>query len=566
MSLFGILHLGKTAIRASQIGLQVVGQNIANANTPGYIREEAVLQPGPTQRLGSVTLGTGVQVDAIIQKIDRFLEGRLRGATSGVADATVQEQTYRELEARIGELGELDLSTAWNDFFNSIHEILNQPESEAIRNLAVLQGKRLADDIRRLEERVRTQREELDQRVRVAADTINGLTREIRDLNLRIAQTEGGDASASDAVGLRDQRSGALAELAELIDIRVDEQQSGQVTVSVGGTFLVADGVQRDVEVGLRSDRGLTVADIQIADTNEKLNISGGEVHGLVVSRDEILGGFLDQLNDLSATFIFEFNQLYSSGQGLTGYEELTSEFGVTDASAALDAAGLTFNPRTGAFQVLVRNQASGLTETFDVRVDLDGLDGDDTTLADLVAQLDAIDGLAATILPSGQVQLASESADQEFAFAGDTSGVLAALGINTFFTGTSALTIGVSQAVIDDPGKFAASRGGISADTENAVDLAAFFDRPLDSQDGRTLLDLYAQAIDDVAQGSAVASSVAEGDRVFEETLLGQHLAISGVSIDEEVVRMVQFQRAFQAAAKVIATADELLGVLMEL
>ena len=74
MSLLGSIQLGANTLRVNQLALQVVGQNIANANTPGYIREEAILTPAPTERRGSVLLGMGVRVEAVVQKLDRFLE------------------------------------------------------------------------------------------------------------------------------------------------------------------------------------------------------------------------------------------------------------------------------------------------------------------------------------------------------------------------------------------------------------------------------------------------------------------------------------------------------------
>ncbi|NQT39266.1 MAG: flagellar hook-associated protein FlgK, partial [Planctomycetes bacterium] len=104
MSLFGSIQLAANTLRANDIALQVVGQNIANANTPGYIREEVVLSPAPTQRLGGLLLGLGVRVDAVVQKIDLFLEERLRGAVSDRVAGETEEQTHLNLEELIGEL------------------------------------------------------------------------------------------------------------------------------------------------------------------------------------------------------------------------------------------------------------------------------------------------------------------------------------------------------------------------------------------------------------------------------------------------------------------------------
>ncbi|MGQ9574494.1 MAG: flagellar hook-associated protein FlgK [Thermoguttaceae bacterium] len=567
MSLFGSIRLASNALRADQIALQVVGQNIANANTPGYIREEPFLAPGPTQRMGNLLLGTGVEVKAVVQKIDLFLEERLRGALSEQTSAETREAIYTQLEQLIGELTETDLSTAMTAFFSSISEILNQPESVSVRNLAVLEGKTLTEEIRRLANRVAEVRSQVNQRIVDMADAINELIEEIRTLNVRIAATEGGSVSKSDAVGLRDQRLMALENLAKLINIRVKEQPNGTVTVYHGGDYLVAEGVSRPVEVVTEGDRGLTVGFIQIDQTNGRLEPTAGELHGLLVARDEILGGFLDQLDQFAATLAFEFNKIYSSGQGLNGYRELTSQAYVTDLDQPLDNAGLAFTPVTGSFQVLVYDTQSKVTRTTDVFVDLTGANpATQTTLSSLAAQLNGIDGLSAAVTAEGLLTLQSTSPTAVFSFAEDTSGVLAALGINTFFTGSTARDLGINPAVLADPGTFAGSRAGIGSDTQNAVELAGFLDRPIQSQNGATICTLYDRIIAQTTQGSTVTRAAAEGARVFEQTLRGQKLAISGVSIDEEAVRLIAFQKAFQAGARYIGVLSELLELLVSL
>jgi flagellar hook-associated protein 1 FlgK len=565
MSLYGSIRLASNTLRADQIAMQVIGQNIANANTPGYIREEVVLQTAPTQRFGYLTLGMGVEVSAVVQKLDEFLEERLRAAVSDRASAQTREDAYVQLERLIGELSDTDLSTSLNDFFASIAEVLNQPESISVRNLAVLKGSALTQDINRLASRVLQVRNDLNDRVYDIADRINRLVEEIRVLNIRIAETEGGDVSASDAVGLRDRRLAALEELAELTDIRVEEQQSGGVTVYSGSDYLVFEGMSKQVEVVLGSKEGMPAAEIYISDTDNRLESSGGDLHGILVARDEILAGFLDGLDDFVDALAFEFNRIYSGGQGLHGYGELRSEFAVDATDVPLDAAGLHFNPENGSLQVLVYNKETGLTQTTDVFIDLNGL-GHDTTLADLAAVLDSVDGISARITSDGHLSLASDSSDLEFTFANDTSGVLAALGLNTFFSGSSALDLGIHQAVRDDPARFAASRGGMGVDTENAVTLADFLSRPLESENGASLSVLYDRLIADTFQGSTITRSLAEGTRVFEQTLRGQKLSTSGVSLDEEAIRLIAHQRSYQASARYIKVLEQLFDVLLNI
>jgi flagellar hook-associated protein 1 FlgK len=565
MSLYSSIRLATNTLRATQIGLQVVGQNIANAETPGYIREEAILVPALPTRIGKLVLGNGVDVQAVVQKIDHFLEERLHGSVSDRVDAETQESCYLQLETMIAELGDTDLSTLMDGFFSSIAEVLNQPESVSVRNLAALAGVTLTSDINRLADRASEIRSGLNDRVIAMADDINRLIEEIRKLNVQITVTEGGDVSASDAAGLRDRRLQALEDLAKLIDIRVREQPDGSVVVYSGGDFLVFQGISRQVELHLDSDRGLATADIYISGIDAPLNPASGELAGLLTARDDIMGGYLDQLDEFAQTLAFEFNKLYSGGQGLSGYQELSSEFAVSASDLALNQAGLEFTPVNGSFQVMVHDKNTGTTQTTDVLVDLNGL-GDETTLEDLAAALDAIDGITAAITPDGKLTIASDSSQSEFAFGGDTSGVLAALGLNTFFSGSSASSLGISEVVREDPAKFAASRGGIAADTENAVELAAFLDRPIPSQDGRTLAALYDCWISETAQASSTSQSVAEAARTFETTLRGQKLALSGVNLDEEAVRMIGLQRSFQASARYIAALADLLEILANL
>jgi flagellar hook-associated protein 1 FlgK len=265
----------------------------------------------------------------------------------------------------------------------------------------------------------------------------------------------------------------------------------------------------------------------------------------------------------------FEFNKVYSQGQGLVGFKSLTSVETVANATAALDAAGLKATPTSGALHVVISNKSNpDQTHTHTLLIDLDGVD-DDTSLSSLASQLDAITGLTASISASGALQLSSESPnDVQFSFAGDTSGVLAALGLNTFFTGSSASTLGVNNELkgIDNASKFAASSGGIGNDSKNAELLAAFLDKPIESAGNATLLDLYNQLLNEVTQGSSIAQSVAEGYRVFEGTLEGQDQAVSGVSIDEEAIKMITLQRIYQASAKFVQTCSELLDLLVNL
>jgi flagellar hook-associated protein 1 FlgK len=565
MSLFSSIQMAGNSLQIQQIGLQVAGQNIANASTPGYSREEVLLAAGPTQRVGGLLLGTGVQIQAVRQDVDKFLNEQVRGATSDQTSTALNTQTYQQLESLFGELNSSNLGSALTDFTSSIAQVLNSPQDVPTRDLAVLKGQTLASTLNSLATQANQLRSNLNDQVVQDAGNINDLVTQVGKLNVQIAETEGGNTTPSQAVGLRDQRNEALQKLATLINVKTAEQPDGTVSVYSGGDYLVSEGEVRQVKVDTTSDRGLEAANIRLAQTDSPLAITSGEVGGLIDSRDQVLGGFLDSLNSFAGTLAQEFNKIYSTGQGLDGYSKVTSTNPVDDVNAALDATGLANPPVNGTFQVLVHNKTTGLTQTHDVQISANGL-STDTSLASLAAQLNSINGLSATTSPSGQLTIATTSADQQVAFAGDTSGVLAALGINTFFTGSDALGIQVNNAVVQDPSTFAASSGGIGADTNVAEQLAQFQALPLASQNGATMAGLYNQMASTVTQGSSVAKSVSDSAATFAASLVGQQQSISGVSIDEETVNMLQYQRNFQASAKFISTLNELLNNLVQL
>jgi flagellar hook-associated protein 1 FlgK len=565
MSLLGSLQIANNSLLATQIGLQVIGNNVANSNTPGYSRQDVVYEPAPIQMVGTLPIGLGVQVRAIIQHTDRFLNERLRGAISDVENTEAQKQSYLQLESIIGELSETDLSSSLSQFFASINDVLNQPEDLAVRNLTRLQAESLAQDIQRLDDRVNQIRIDVNNNIVSAANDINRLLEQVAKLNIQIVTAEGGDSSGSDAGSLRDQRTLALNDLSKIIGLRVIEQDSGAVTVYANGDYLVFDGQARAVTVEYSEDRGLSVASINIVDSDSPIDASTGKLSGLYAARDEVLGGFLDNLDDFAQNLIFEFNKVFSSGQGLTGYDSVTSEFQVSNAQRALDQAGLDFTPVNGTFQILVKNKRTELTTTSDIRIDLNGLD-DDTDLEDLAEQLNAIDGISAQVNTARGLDISADSGVIEFAFANDTSGILAALGINTFFSGTGSDDIGVSEVIASDPTKFTSSRGGIGEDSENAVLLAGLANAPLEATGGRSLIEYYERFTGEMFQASATVQAVNDGFRTFQKTLEGQQLGISGVSVDEQAVKMIQHQRIFQASARLISAINELLEVLVNL
>ncbi len=565
MSLFGSIQLASGSLRANDIALQVVGQNIANANTPGYIRESANFVPGPTQSDGALVSGTGVVVQSITQQIDKFLEGRLRSASSDQASSDTLKGTYTQLENILGGLNSgSNVTSALNQFFASISNVLNQPESASLRQLATLQGQSLAKSINDLAGQTSDLRTSVNDQVENLAPTINRLTSQIAQLNAKISQTTGGSQLPSDAVGLADQRNQAVGDLAKIVGGQVTTQLDGTVSVYVNGSYLVDEGTSRGVHVAHSTDRGQTISTIEINDINTPLDPASGQLNGLINSRDQVLGGFTDQLNAFAGTLANEFNKVYSGGQGLSAYSQATSLNAVADANVPLNQAGLDFTPTNGSFQITTKNQQTGASTTTDIPVALLG-PAHNTTLNSLTAAIDRVGGLKAQVV-GGKLSISATDANTQFTFGKDTSGTLAALGLNTFFTGSSAGNLGINAGVLKDPGKFAASTTGVGTDTTNAQALANFLTKPLLAQGGDTLQNIFTSITTTVTQSSANAKANADAADTLQTTLATQQQATSGVNLDEEAINMLAYQRAYQASAKFISTVNDLLNLLVQL
>ena len=565
MALFSILSMSSNALNANQLGLRTVANNMANAQTEGYARQELIQTSAMPQRIGRQQYGSGVKVLGVQQQIDELVAERLRSAKGELAGATSHEEVFRKLEALLGELEDSDLSTGLSRFFASINDVVNQPESVSVRNVAALEASQLASDIRRHDSRFREMRSQVNEEVEDLVTDANRLLQEIAQLNIRIARAEGGGSVQKGAIGLRDQRNAALTQLSELMVIQTTEQPSGAVTVHSQGEFLVFDATVRSMDIQKVSDQGLQINQVVVGETQAPDNTSAGRIGGLVAARDETLGSVIEQFDGFAKSLMFEFNRVFTSGQGLEGYTELESEHRILNPNAALDSAGLPFEPNGGTFKVVLWNKAEDQQETHEIVVRLNGLD-DDTSLEDLRRQLDEVDGLNAQITDSGRLKLTSDRMGTQIGFSDDSSGVLAALGVATFFSGSSAGTIDIAEAVLNSPGKFSSSADGFGRDSEIALRLAALADEPLDSQGGRSISETYEHLTVQVTQSAAAATAVTEGASTFHNTIESEHLSIVGVSLDEEAIKMMGYQRAFQANARVIQTANSLLELLVSL
>ncbi|HOI54777.1 MAG TPA: flagellar basal body rod C-terminal domain-containing protein, partial [Phycisphaerae bacterium] len=258
---------------------------------------------------------------------------------------------------------------------------------------------------------------------------------------------------------------------------------------------------------------------------------------------------------------------LHAEGIGLIEQRTVRSENFVMDAAAVLNGAdaGLFNTPRHGSFLIHVTNAVSGMTETSVVTVDLDGLGADDS-LNSLAAKLDALDNVTSYVDATGHLVIEGSTSEIRLSFTEDSSQVLACLGVNSLFTGYDSVTIGMSDAVQADPRLLAAGLTSQAGDNGNALRLAGLADTPLASLGNTSLLDYHTQAATRLAVNTAAARSSNEAVQAFLSTMNDEREAISGVSLDEEAVSLIRYQKAYAAAARYMSTLSELLDEIMEI
>lgn len=560
------LQIGRSALLSYQSALEITGNNIANAARPGYVRQTPILTgiAGPIYRDGFQP-GNGVAITSLLRNVDEALQARLRSAVSDQNSVLVEQQSLGQIESVLNELSDTDLSTLLNDFFGAWADLQTQPQDIPARRSVLTTGAAVANELHRQRTTLFGFVNDYNDNIEAATGRANELAGEIARLNVEIvsAGSSGGAAGA-----LRDQRDGALEELSTLVGITTREQTSGAVNVYVGNEPLVFDGTSRGLTTDLKTVDEIQRVRVVFGDNGLPVSLNGGTIEGLVTSRDSHIAGQIAAIDKFSAALIQDVNRVHAGGQGLDWLHDVTGWAIVDDATVPLNdpATGLDAFPQNGSFLVKVRNEATGAIETTLIEVDLDGI-GTDTTLESLRADLDAIDNLTATIRPDGKLELTA-AAGFDFGFAEDTSGAVAALGINTFFEGTDARDIKVNATLAANPRLLAAAAEGegLDGDGGNAGLLAALGNESSKTLNGISLFDFYETIVGNVAVMSSAAKSGVEAADVILSSLNAQRESVSGVNLDEEAVALAKYQRSFQGAARYVSVVDELISEMLSL
>jgi len=450
-------------------------------------------------------------------------------------------------------------------------ELQNAPEDLAVRDLTITSGVRVADSLRGLRGQLETLGRDIDGQVGQIVQRADEVASEIAKLNGQITAAEAG--RRGQATALRDRRDALLRELGQFFDVTVREQPNGAMNVYVGSEALIQGGVSRGLVAVRDMDGAFTRTSVRFADTNQQLTIRGGQLAGVITSRDRHAYGRVAALDEMAAIVIAEVNRVHADGQGLAGFRTVTGSYDLLAADVPLNSTdtGLDELPNSGSFFITVQDESTGTPVAHRINVDFEA--DPPTTLQSLATDIsDSIDGVTASVTSDNRLTII---ADDGFTFTfgqdgdvarEDTSGVLAALGINTFFSGTDARSINVNDALLENPTLLAAASVYLSGDGLNAGRIASLDTTISQRAGGRSIMSAYNGIASSVAVDASAANSEADAADTVLSSLQAQKESISGVNLDEEAISLLKFERSFQGAARFVTAVDGLLGELVAL
>jgi flagellar hook-associated protein 1 FlgK len=581
MSGIGVVwDIAKDALATSRYAIDVTGHNIANVNTAGYSRQSPIQEAKQPMLFNGLQMGRGVTTTQVVRETDQFLENRLMQQGSNLAYSSEMENYIRILEGVFNEDSETSVSSLLNDYWNLWHDISNNPSGASERIALFEFSTLLSEQFQSLDGDLKQLKTDLTNTMSPAIDKINQITAEIASLNNQIVGME----SNSVANDLRDKRNVLVAELSQYIDTNSFEQDNGSLTiVSARGCILVHSNGSYDLALGgingdrveWQSSEGVTV---DITDY-----ISKGKMGGWLDMRDEVVAKYQLDMDALAKEFIWVTNSQHSKGVGLEAFKGLTTDYAViseTDAIGTVDS-GLSYHDKIvdGSFQLWLYDADGNVDPAGCLAI---SIDADTTSLNGLAAQIDAVANMTC-VVNDGKLEISATNG-YTFAFSNDSSNALAALGMNTFFKGSNAGSIGMSDTIgsemnfiaaglIDNNGVF------VSGDNTNAVSMTDLqfatmdisrwrCDRLEGNMEGSitTSVDGYYHAL--VGSIGTLSESISRErsfDVVTASKLNELRDSISAVSLDEEMANLIKFQHAYSAAAKLITTADEMLTTLLE-
>lgn len=308
MSSFGgILNIARLAINAHQTAIQVTSHNIANAETPGYTRQRAVLVENTPERTPVGLLGTGVLTQRVEQLRDTLLDASFRRESSQATGFGLRRDLLGQLEGVFNEPSDGAFAATLDAFWNAWSDLASTPTSDTAREVLQQRGSQVAMTLNGYATRLDELSADTALRFDRSVAQFNEYAQQVATLNDRIVAAEVGGGTAGD---LRDARNVALDAMAAMAPIQVNERRDGSIQVTLANES-VLDGNQAKALSydGMPPDTRLT-----FAGSTQPLVVAGGELDAMLQVLDGDVPQARARLDDLAAGLVSAVNSLHRTG------------------------------------------------------------------------------------------------------------------------------------------------------------------------------------------------------------------------------------------------------------
>ena len=556
MSDFSALHIALSSLYAQRRGLELAGHNIANANTEGYSRQRVdMVNIGPPLTPAFWSRwegdGAGVRVEDVVRFRDQFLE--IRAALEHGAEGHLEQakNVLDRLEQLFAEPGDLGLSSQFTEFWAGWDDVANNPADSASRMQLLERASTLAVGMNDAARAIVQMRTDTITELETVVDEINTTAATIAQLNETIKNAEIAGLSSND---LQDQRDMLANELARLTGASIRNGEWGQVNVYLSGSPLVYE----DTSEALTLDAGGSPVTIRWQKDNFPATVTSGTAGGKLEVINTTLPAYLGDLDTIALQLRNDVNALHTTVTGSipavsrdqTAAGNLQFEMSLNGgAFATVTVAGADWTGAGGAaaLQTAIQTAVNTAIGAGNATVAVTGGVGEP---------------LAVSITPTGTNATRVRASGTNTGFAtllGTTSVGSDGIGGRRFFEGTGALDIAVSADVAGIPAAVGAGvAGGGPLDGSRALELAELASSTTGAD------SLYRSFI--VALGVDSQTTTRRFDIQHQSTTRVDEAreSNSGVNVDEEMVAMVQFQHAYDAAARFMTTIDQMLDTLV--
>lgn len=576
MSLTIASSIAYSALRATEVQMSVASNNIANADTEGYTVKTATKVS--TVSGGS---GTGTAISGVSSTVDKYLFANLLEADSDAAAAATTATYTDQLQSLLGSTtgGDDDDGTSLANTLASLETavtaLASTPESSTAKAEVIDTADALATQLSETSASIQDLRADVDSSIEDSVDAVNDALKTIDALNDAIVQAKAQGQSTAD---LEDQVNTALRTVSSYLDIQTTTTSTGATYVyTAGGTALVNSSVHELEYSAASSVSAETSFDtITVGGKSIEGSISSGSLDALLTLRDETLPAAQDELDALAAALIETLNGITADGSAVPAPTTLTGTTEV-DGSDSFSASG--------SARIAVVDEDGAVVSYTDL--DLSSY----STVADLVAALDGLDGVSATLTEDGTLSLTAEDGTSGIAIGaldsavGDDGESLSSyFGFNAILTGTGAADIKVNAALAADASLLATATLADDAtltlgDTVLTSGDTSIPDALSDALSGEqsfaavgglsaqsaSFADYAAAIVADVADWAADAETAQTSAETVQGTLESTLSSATGVNLDEETAKLAEYETLYNAAAQVISIANELFQTLLD-